>query len=243
LELILFLPLSTIQLGVNTPDQKRRTGVSAPDELSSRNFFSFLLAGNCIQKNLPKDGGDSVHRIVAILLAIAFLVTAAAAQIPTKGNIFFGYSYVSADVNSGGRANLNGWNWSLEGKVLPFVGIVADISGHYGSENFPASCSGVPCRISANSGTHTVVFGPRLSAPVLKFTPFAEALFGVSHISGSTSGYSNSNTSFAEVLGGGIDYRLIHGIGFRLEGDLLQTRFFSNTQNDFRLSTGLVLHF
>jgi hypothetical protein len=44
-------------------------------------------------------------------------------------------------------------------------------------------------------------------------------------------------------LGGGIDYRLIHGIGLRVQGDMLQTRFFSGTQNNFRLSTGIVLHF
>jgi hypothetical protein len=28
-----------------------------------------------------------------------------------------------------------------------------------------------------------------------------------------------------------------------VQGDMLQTRFFSNTQNNFRLSTGIVLHF
>ena len=186
-----------------------------------------------------------MFRSTASLLAIFLFATSATAQIPTRGNVFFGYSYVSADTNLGDRANLNGWNGSLEGKVLPFVGIVADISGQYGSQNFPVSCGGVggACTINVNASMHTVVFGPRVSVPILKFTPFGEALFGVSHVSGSTSGYSNSDTSFAEVLGGGVDYRLVRGIGLRLEGDFLQTRFFDRTQNDFRLSTGVVLHF
>jgi hypothetical protein len=130
-----------------------------------------------------------MFRISTSLLVIFLLAAAATAQIPTKGNVFFGYSYVSADTNLGDRANLNGWNGSLEGKVLPFVGIVADLSGHYGSQNFPVSCGGISgaCTVNVNASMHTVVFGPRVSVPISKFTPFAEALFGVSHVSGSTS--------------------------------------------------------
>ena len=199
------------------------------------------------------------RNICVALLFSTVMIAAATAQIPTSGNVFVGYSYVSSDLNrdfkgldpspGGNRASLNGWNGSLEGKVLPFVGIVADLSGHYGSENFlapaPPLC-GPPelgCIVSAKAKMYSAIFGPRVSVPIGKFTPFAEALFGVSHISGSGSGFSNSNTSFAEAFGGGVDYRIIHGLGFRLEGDLLQTRFFSNTQNNVRLSTGLVLHF
>ncbi len=183
---------------------------------------------------------------VAVLFSTAF-ITVAAAQIPTSGNVFVGYSYLSSDLSTnfngpdpvpGSRTGLNGWNGSLEGKVLPFVGIVADLSGHYGSEDFPFSG-----RANVNAKMYSAIFGPRLSVPVGKFTPFAEAFVGVSHISGSASGFSNSNTSFADALGGGIDYRIIHGLGFRFEGDLLQTRFFSNTQNNVRISTGLVLRF
>ncbi len=183
---------------------------------------------------------------VAVLFSTAF-ITVAAAQIPTSGNVFVGYSYLSSDLSTassgldpvaGSRTGLNGWNGSLEGKVFPFLGIVADLSAHYGSEDFPFNG-----RVNAKANMYSVMFGPRVSVPVGKFTPFAEAMFGVSHISGSASGFSNSNTSFADALGGGIDYRITHGLGFRFEGDLLQTRFFSHTQNNVRLSTGLVLHF
>jgi Outer membrane protein beta-barrel domain len=178
-------------------------------------------------------------RILSVTIFILLLVPAAAlAQIPTKGNVFFGYSYASADFSSNGRTNLNGWNGSLEGKVLPWVGFVADISGLYGSRNVPI----VPT-FSADASVHNVLFGPRASVSVGKFTPFAHALFGAAHISESTSGFSDSDTSFATALGGGIDYRLIHGVGWRVQADLLQTRFFSGTQNNFRLSTGVVLHF
>jgi opacity protein-like surface antigen len=179
-----------------------------------------------------------VSKLITILFAFLLLPVAASAQIPTRGNVFFGYSYGSADFASGDRTNLNGWNGSLEGKVLPWVGFVADFSGLYGSQTLPI----LPA-VKADTRLTSVILGPRVSVSVGKFTPFAEALFGASHIHESATGFSDSDTSFADAFGGGIDYRLIHGIGLRVEGDMLQTRFFSGTQNNFRLSTGLVLHF
>lgn len=187
-----------------------------------------------------------MHKVAATALILFLLTTAAAAQVPTKGNVFFGYSYVSADLNSSARDNLNGWNGSLEGKMLPWVGIVADISSHYGSHDFTRFCEVIiTCNpvIHADVTVRNVLFGPRVSVSVGKLTPFAHALFGAAHISGRASGFSTSDTSFGTALGGGIDYRLIHGLGWRVQGDLLQTRFFSKTQNNFRLSTGLVLRF
>jgi Outer membrane protein beta-barrel domain len=176
-------------------------------------------------------------RKFAIGLAVLALSVASAAQIPTSGNVFFGYSYNRADFNAAGNTNLNGWNGSLEGKFLPWVGMVADLSGHYGSRELSSG-------ISASTSLYSFLFGPRLSVSVRRFTPFAHALIGASHISeNANAAGSSSSTSFAEALGGGIDYRLIHGIAWRFQGDLLQTRFFSNTQSDFRFSTGLVLRF
>src|SRR5690242_7094386 len=63
----------------------------------------------------------------------------ASAQVPS-GNVFFGYSYYNTNLSTFDRASTNGWEASLEGKFLPFIGIVADFDSHYGSQNFPASC-------------------------------------------------------------------------------------------------------
>jgi len=100
----------------------------------------------------------------SIIALILFLVPAAAfAQIPTRGNVFVGYSYGSADFSSNGRTNLNGWNGSLEGKVLPWVGFVADFSGLYGSQNIPGISA-----FNVDTKMNTVVLGPRVSVPVGK---------------------------------------------------------------------------
>src|SRR5580765_4372598 len=61
-----------------------------------------------------------------------FLLFAGTAAAQSSGNIFFGYSYYNTNL-LGGRNGLNGWEGSLEGKVLPVIGIVGDVSGHYGS--------------------------------------------------------------------------------------------------------------
>ncbi len=171
-------------------------------------------------------------------------VAAASAQVP-RGNIFFGYSYARADLGATNHTNLNGWNGSLEGKVLPFVGIVADVSGHYGTDEFQNFCTPpAPCPLqSADARIYSALFGPRVSVSVGKLRPFAHALLGVSHEKISASATSGSDTSVAVALGGGIDYGLFPGLAWRVQADDLQTRFFSATQNNLRVSTGIVLRF
>src|SRR5215467_7682701 len=79
-------------------------------------------------------------RRIPFLLAALFLVSIASAQVPTSGNVFVGYSFEndsSSTLNLNlSRPNLQGWEGSLEGKIFPHLGIVADFSGHYGSETF-----------------------------------------------------------------------------------------------------------
>jgi hypothetical protein len=44
-------------------------------------------------------------------------------------------------------------------------------------------------------------------------------------------------------LAGGLDYKLIPAVAWRVQGDELHTQFFGTTQNHFRFSTGLVIRF
>ncbi len=98
------------------------------------------------------------------------------AQIPTKGNVFFGYSYDRTSIVSNDTANLNGWEATLEGKLLPWVGLVADVDGHYGSHTY--DCPGVGCPLGVNVAAHNVLFGPRVSVQVKRFRPFARVSGG-----------------------------------------------------------------
>ena len=187
-----------------------------------------------------------MRKLTIFSLALFLFGGLASAQIPTKGNVFFGYSYYNTDLSSIDRANTNGWEGSLEGKVLPWVGIVADLSGHYGSQNFPSACPVEPgsvsgtCTFNSSFGEHNILFGPRVSVGVGKFRPFAEAMFGFGHVKLDA---GPSDNSFATAVGGGLDYRIIRPLAWRFQGDYVQTRFFDATQSNIQLSTGIVLRF
>ncbi len=183
-----------------------------------------------------------MRKLGFILFSLLALAGPACAQIPTSGNVFFGYSFYNTNLSSIDRANTSGWEASVEGKVIPFLGFVADFDTHYGSQNFPGVCplGGVGCTFNTNITERNFLFGPRVSASVGRFRPFAEALFGGAHVDADGAG---SDTSFATALGGGLDYRIIRPVAWRFQGDYIQTRFFGATQNNVRISTGIVLRF
>ncbi len=201
-----------------------------------------------------------MRQIAATVFMVSALAAAACAQLPS-GNLFFGYSYEHATVpapailpDQGGVATSgsfgsNGWNASAEIKFLPLIGLVGDFSGHYGSQTATTVCGFVaPCvsfQEPMDSTVYHFLFGPQISFSVGKVRPFARALFGAGHLSESATlqPFSASDTAFAYALGGGLDYRLLGPLRWRVQGDFLHDQFFSSGQSNFRFSTGPVLHF
>ena len=182
-----------------------------------------------------------MRRAAAVAFCFFLLAAWANAQVPTSGNVFFGYSYYNTDLSGFGRSNMNGWQGSLEGKVLPAIGIVADLSGTYGSESIPLACPAPVCgNQDINVHEYNVLFGPRFSISAGKVRPFVEFEFGVGHV---TTNGTGSDTSFATAVGGGLDYKIVRPLAWRFEGDYVTTRFFGTSQNNARISTGLVLRF
>lgn len=101
--------------------------------------------------------------LVVVLFGLLLLPALASAQL-SSGNVFFGYSHGSTGLSNNGNTGLNGWEGSLEGKLLPFLGIVADLNGQYGSTNsFPTS-NGTLLHVSASE--YNFLFGPRVSVTV-----------------------------------------------------------------------------
>lgn len=201
-----------------------------------------------------------MKKTVAAVFVVCVLAGAAMAQLPS-GNVFFGYSYAHGNVGApalvpdaggivtSGSNDLNGWNASAEMKFLPLIGLVADFSGHYGSQTVTSVCGFiapcVPVQEPMDITLYHFLVGPQLSFSIGRVRPFAHALFGAGHLSESTKAqpFAATDTAFAYALGGGIDYRLLGPLRWRVQGDLLNDRFFGNAQNNFRFSTGPVLHF
>jgi len=184
-------------------------------------------------------------RVICLAVCLLTLLAGALfAQLPS-GNVFFGYSYLSADTNTPNRANLNGWEGSVEKRVFPFLGLVGDISGHYGTEQSNQFIqvgpgTGAP---SVDGKLHSLLFGPRVSVSVRGIRPFAHVLVGGAWLTQSLGSNSVNDASFATAVGGGVDFKLAKVVGWRIQGDLLHTQLFGDTQNNVRVSTGLVFHF
>ena len=190
-------------------------------------------------------------KIAGIGVALFLFAGLAKAQIPSA-NVFLGFSYERTNSTAFGPSlvrttlsspNLHGWEASFEGKVLPFVGIVGDVSGHYGTQSFTKPTPNGLQTINVTGHEQEYLVGPRLSIPVSKFTPFIEVMVGAAHIHTGGTLPGPSNTSFATAFGGGLDYRLFGPVALRAEGDYLRTKFFSSTQNNLRLSAGVAFHF
>ncbi len=83
--------------------------------------------------------------------------------------------------------------------------------------------------------------GPRIAWRQRRWEPWAHGLIGLAHEQPQTAGHSRN--AFGVQLGGGADYRINPRLSLRLEGDFLRTLFFSQTQNNFTLMGGAVIHF
>jgi hypothetical protein len=162
-------------------------------------------------------------RRLLILLALIFPFSNSAwAQ---KFDLFGGYSYEHLD-SSPGR-NLNGLEITGQYKFQSWLGLAADLDAHFGLPSEP------------DARTLHFMAGPQLSFPT-RIAPFVHVLGGFGHVNLNGSG----DTSVAAAIGGGIDMRLVPLVSWRIiQGDEVFSHFFSTTQHDARLSTGLVFRF
>ena len=182
--------------------------------------------------------------LLAIFLAAAFALgssPSAHAQDTPKWEIFGGYSYMRSNIIvSGTPFNLNGGSGSIAYNLSSWFGLVGDIGvTHQGA---------VAARPFSLTIT-TYQFGPRVSwRNHSHVTPYAQILFGGGHAGGTL--YTTSlgtNNDFNASAGGGLDWKVNHRFGLRLaQAEYLHTQFLNgsnNSQNSFRLSTGVVFNF
>ncbi len=181
-------------------------------------------------------------------IALALLMISATGFAQNSGNVFVGYSYNRASTGWSETGNLNGWDASVEGKIARFVGLVADVGTQYGTLQLPTEhITQQPGFVDSTTRVESVLFGPRLSFSKGKFEPFVQGLVGAAHLHESVPApspeFHYGETSLADAIGGGLDYHLRPKLAWRLQGDVLQTRFHGGRQDDARISTGLALHF
>jgi opacity protein-like surface antigen len=187
---------------------------------------------------------------VLLLLCCASLSSAQQADEYPKNELFVGYSYQSADINSltpdPGRAGLHGVNFEYTRNINSVVGVTADFSGHVRRETLATGAG----EFRHDSEQYNLLGGLQLKARNRsRVTPFAHALFG----GGLFRGFSavllpSSNTyffddakSFAMAFGGGLDIRASRRVTVRaVQADYNPTFFGQGRQDNFRLSFGVV---
>lgn len=174
-----------------------------------------------------------MKRCVLVLGAVLLFSGAAAAQDENpKAEVFAGYSYVRANA-SGTGFNLNGGSASVSFNPTSSLGIVTDFGGYH-----VGNIGG----FSVDGNVYSYMFGPKLALRSGRVTPFVHALFGGAHATEGTFGVSEN--AFAMALGGGLDVNATDHIGIRLiQAEYFMTRFFSESQNNARISAGVVFRF
>jgi hypothetical protein len=163
--------------------------------------------------------------------------TGRSAQVDLAGT----YSFTQANAaNFDGRFNLNGGNVSAAYSFYDHFAVIAD-GGVYRFPELP---------LKTSSTMHTYLFGPRImSSRTDRVGAFAQILLGGGRLNASSSGIKAGENAFGIAIGGGLDVPLRSHITIRVvELDYLLTRFANGgispaTQNNFRVSAGLVFRF
>jgi len=172
-----------------------------------------------------------MRRLVLTVALTLFAAHAAWAQESTpRAELFGGYAY--------GGDNSRGWAASAAFNVNRWLGLAADFGGQYTSFTSPDS--------SERIRTHSFLFGPRVYARTKRVTPFAHALAGFAHNDSRARelglDFRATDTSFAAGVGGGLDISVNGRVAVRaFQLDYLRTNFYGESQNNGRITAGLVI--
>jgi hypothetical protein len=166
--------------------------------------------------------------ILIVLLTFSEALPARAQDMP-RVQVFGGYSYTRFDSKSLGFTNnthLNGYTFSPAYNLFYGFGVVAELSGQYGSTlNF-----------------RDLAVGPQFLHSRGNSRFFAHALIGDARTLVQVAN-TEGDTARAVVLGGGMDRDISPRFAIRVfQVDYIHSTLFNETQNNLRFSTGLVYH-
>lgn len=170
----------------------------------------------------------------------AAMPPAESARVPAL-EITGAYSALWDDVLSedGGDGFLEaGWTLSLCGNVTRSLGVVGEVSGHYGSDEL-LDAAGAPLRVDYDVlGVHA---GPRYTLRRDGFVvPYVQALAGWTRIGVELTGRRIVDDAFSVQAGAGLQLRLSRSLGLGLGADY-RLVLEDESRNEIRFHAGLVL--
>lgn len=155
-----------------------------------------------------------------------------AQQVP-RFDIFGGYSDRLFDAKKIGYpnyTNLYGWNFAATGHIFMKYGVLVDASGHYGSQ----------LRL------FNYMLGPQYTRRRDKSDLDFHFLFGKAETRANIEQLTRSGfESVGRSMGGGLDfnYHWKPRYSLRVGADYFRSNTFRTSQNDARVSAGVVIHF
>jgi len=186
--------------------------------------------------NIDREGIVRPKSLLVIVgfLSILFSTQLSRAQEASRFDVFGGYSYMRFDSRPLGFAsdsNLNGWNAAVAGNITLKWGVFLDASGHYGQE----------------LTIYNFLIGPQYSFRRDKSRFFVHGFIGKAQNKVNVTTRINGDLESVGKAyggGGGFDYDLKPRISIRVfQADYLHSDTYGLSQNDFRVSAGLVFHF
>lgn len=180
---------------------------------------------------------NRVRRLLSRLLLVAvcavLLLAAPAARAAAANDVFLGYSRTGSDTFYPHTGGLNGIEGSVFIHFKPFIGAEGDVA-HYGL----GASAGVP-------HTTTFMIGPRVIFGAAGFRLMAHGLIGGEHSANNDGGVLPiSATSYAYVLGVGVDVPLVPFFAWRIQADRISAPSVSPASGTHaRFGTGLVFRF
>ena len=150
-----------------------------------------------------------------------------------RWEISAGYEYVhfhSAPFD----ANLSGLRTGVAYSLTDWFALEGNFVGAWGGTVFSP---GGTTKIEEISGGGRIYWNraPR------RFSTWAHALVGGAHVNPQIA--RQSKNGLAVQTGGGVDYYFNPRLSFRGQVDYLLTRLYSDTQSNFQIGAGVVIHF
>ena len=196
-----------------------------------------------------------MRKIIMLAIMVACAAPAAFAKDDyNKYYVYVGYSHNRVDVGiSDGdadpddifdeREGFHGVNVSAKGNISRYVGIKGDYAFH--RKSFSESFGGTT--FDADLDLHTLVGGVEFkdNAKETKVKPFAHFMAGIAHARADIEGIPDfggeSETGFAGVIGGGLDFKVSDRVDFRaVQFDYNPVRSGGSTGHNFRIGIGIV---
>ena len=128
-------------------------------------------------------------------------------------------------------ANAIGIETSVAYFLNEWLGVEGDVTAAFS----PTTISGNNVKVLVYGG------GPKVAWRQNRWEPWLHGIFGGAHEQPQTT--NQSRNSYTIMAGGGADYRWNPHLSFRAQGDYVRTHFFGQSQNNFKLAGGAVLHF